>query len=102
MDMENILHQYLCKLRIISKVPVGGKLDISQNDLNVYYGGFFGWLLRKAYGDNKDNATKYLVELYKEINSFSDQIMYNIEIEKNMIYRRKKISIGFLGSSGIC
>jgi len=93
MDMENILHLYLCKLRIISKVPIGGKLDISQNDLNIYYGGIVAWMFRKAYGDNKDNATKYLIELYKEINSFSDQMMYNINMEKNSIVIRKKINM---------
>lgn len=91
--MENILHLYLCKLRIIGKVPIGGKLDISQNDLNIYYGGIVGWFLRKAYGDNKDNATKYLVDLYKEINAFSDQMMYNINMEKNNIIIHKKINM---------
>lgn len=92
-NMENILHLYLCKLRIISKIPVGGKLNITQNDLNIYYGGLFGWLFRKAYGDNKDNAAKYLVDLYREINSFSEQLMYNIEIENSEVRKRKKIAM---------
>ena len=93
MDMENILHLYLCKLRIISKIPIGGKLDISHNDINIYYGGIVGWMLRKAYGDNKDNAAKYLIDLYKEINSFSDQLMYNIDNENNSITNHKKINM---------
>jgi hypothetical protein len=92
-NMENILHLYLCKLRIISKIPVGGKLDTTQNDLNIYYGGVFGWLFRKAYGDNKENATKYLIELYREINSFSEQLMYNINTEQNDIRCRKKTTM---------
>lgn len=92
-NMESILHLYLCKLRIISKIPVGGKLDTTQNDLNIYYGGIFGWLFRKAYGDNKENATKYLIELYREINSFSEQLMYNIDTEQSEIRKRKRISM---------
>ena len=91
--MDSILHIYLCKLRIISKIPIGGKLDTSQNDLNIYYGGIFGWLFRKAYGDNKDNATKYLIELYREINAFSEQLMYNINTEQNEIHIKKKLNM---------
>ena len=92
-NMESILHLYLCKLRIISKIPVGGKLNTTQNDLNIYYGGVFGWLFRKAYGDSKENATKYLIELYREINSFSEQLMYNINTEQNDIRCRKKTTM---------
>ena len=91
MDMENILHNYLTKLRIISKIPEHGRLSITNNDLNIYYGGLFEWVLRKAYGDNKDGTTKYLIDLYREINSFSEQLMYNINTEQNTIRQRKKI-----------
>lgn len=91
--MENRLHLYLCKLRIISKIPVGGKLDISYNDINIYYGGFVGWIYRKISGDSKDNAAKYLIELYKEINEFSDQLMYNIQTETNNIIVIKKTNM---------
>lgn len=91
--MENILHNYLTKLRIISKIPEHGRLSIANNDLNIYYGGVFGWLFRKAYGDNKDGAAKYLIDLYREINSFSEQLMYNIDTERNEIRMRKKITM---------
>lgn len=91
--METVTHSYLCKLRIISKIPVNGRLDTTHNDLNIYYGGLLGWFFRKAYGDNKESATKYLIDLYREINSFSDQLMYNITTEQNEIRKRKKITM---------
>jgi hypothetical protein len=92
-SMENMMHNYLVKLRVISKIPERGRLDTSHNDLNIYYGGLLGWLFRKAYGDNKEASTKYLIELYKEINAFSDQLMYNITMEHNEILKRKKITM---------
>ena len=91
--MENMLHNYLTKLRIISKIPEHGKLDITHNDLNIYYGGFISWLFRKAYGDNKSNSTKYLIDLYREINAFADQLMYNISNEHNEILKIKKLTL---------
>jgi hypothetical protein len=93
MDMENILHNYLTRLRIISKCPVNGRLDTTHNDINIYYGGIIGWMYRKAYGDNKENTTKYLIDLFREINSFSDQLMYNILTEQSDIRRRKKLTM---------
>jgi hypothetical protein len=92
-SMENMMHNYLVKLRVISKIPEHGRLDTTHNDLNIYYGGILGWLFRKAYGDNKETSTKYLIDLYKEINAFSDQLMYNISMEHNEILKRKKLSI---------
>lgn len=92
-SMENMMHNYLVKLRVISKIPEHGKLDITHNDLNIYYGGMVGWIIRKIYGDSKENSTKYLIELYREINAFSDQIMYNISMEQNDILKRKKIAM---------
>jgi len=93
MNMENILHQYLTKLRIISKIPEHGKLDTTQNDLNIYYGTIMNWVWRKFNGDSKDCTTKYLVGLYREINSFSDQLMYNITTEHNAIIKNKKMTM---------
>ena len=79
--MDNILHQYLTKLRIISKIPENGRLNTTQNDLDIYYDTFTSWMWRKISGDSKDCTTKYLINLYREINSFSDQLMHNILIK---------------------
>ena len=80
-NMETVVHVYLTKLRIISKVPLNGRLDITNNELDIYKDSFIGWVLRKWGSDCKDNATKYLYDLYREINSFSSQIMDNINFE---------------------
>lgn len=93
MNMDSILHQYLTKLRIISKIPEHGKIDTTQNDLNIYTGTFIHWIWRKFNGDSKDCTTKYLVSLYREINSFSDQMMHNINSEHNMIEKNRKITM---------
>lgn len=91
--MDSILHQYLTKLRIISKIPEHGKLDTTQNDLNIYYGTIMNWVWRKFNGDSKECTTKYLVSLFREINSFSDQLMYNITTEQNPICKNKKLTM---------
>lgn len=80
--METVIHTYLTKLRIISKIPVNGRLNITNNDLDIYKDSFINWFLRKWGNDCKDNATKYLYDLYREINSFSNQIMDNINFEQ--------------------
>lgn len=89
--METVIHTYLTRLRIISKIPSNGKIDITNNDLNIYYNSIPNWIRRKIQGDSKDNATKYLMDLYREINEFSDQLMYNINTEDDPITKRKKI-----------
>lgn len=91
--MDNVLHTYLTKLRIISKIPANGKLDITNNDLNIYHDSIVNWILRKFHGDNKNNATKYLTDIYREINLFSDQLMYSIESELNSATKVKKMNM---------
>ena len=81
-NMETVVHTYLTKLRIISKIPVNGRLNITNNDLDIYKESFINWILRKWGNDCKDNATKYLYDLYRDINSFSNQIMDNINFEQ--------------------
>jgi hypothetical protein len=92
-SMESMLHTYLVRLRIIAKIPARGRLDTTQNDLNIYYDNIVNWIWRKFQGDGKEHAVKYLIDLYREINSFSDQLMYNTSIETVDVRRRKKISL---------
>ena len=89
-SMETSIHLYLTKLRIISKIPTNGKIDTTNNDLNIYTNNISNWIWRKLQGDSKTNATKYLNELYKEINSFSDQLMSNINTEIDEMRKIKK------------
>ena len=91
--MESILHNYLTKLRIIAKIPENGRLDTTQNDLNIYYNSLTNWCWRKFSGDSKDCTTKYLVSLYREINAFSDQLMCNITTEQNPTQKNRKLTM---------
>ena len=91
MNMDTILYNYLTKLRIISKIPENGRLDTTQNDLNIYYATVSNWIWRKFNGDSKDATTKYLTNLYREIISFSDQLMCNISTETNSFNKNKKM-----------
>jgi hypothetical protein len=93
MQMDIILHNYLTKLRIICKIPENGRLDTTQNDLNVYHSNVFNWIWRKFNGDSKEFTVKYLIGLYREINSFSDQLMNNINTEKSETCKLKKTLI---------
>lgn len=64
--MNDIMHDLLNKLRIISKIKEGQKLD-TANGLNVYTEGWMNWLLRKWNRDNKDEGIRYLRDLYKAL-----------------------------------
>ena len=90
-NMDTILHAYLCKLKIIAKLPVNGKFDTTNNDLNIYYGSMSGWIWRKFQGDGKENATRYLQDLYRDITTFADQTMHNIRTETSQTRRHKKM-----------
>ena len=91
--MESVKQKYLTELRIISKIPLNGKLSTTDNDLNIYKDTLSNWLWRKFKGDNKHNTTKYLIVLYSEINLFSEQLMENINSETDENRKKKKINM---------
>ena len=35
-NMESLTQRYLTRLRLISKIPEGGKISTVNNDLNIY------------------------------------------------------------------
>ena len=91
--MDNTLYIYLSKLRIISKIPINGKLNICNNDLNIYNDTFINWVTRKINGDSRESSTKYVIELYKEIINFSDQMMYSISSDIDDSHKMKKMNM---------
>lgn len=64
--MNDVMHDLLNKLRVISKIKEGQKLD-TANGLNVYTEGWVNWLLRKWNRDNKDEGIRNLRDLYKAL-----------------------------------
>jgi hypothetical protein len=91
--MDTLLHSYLCKLKIIAKLPENGRFDTSNNDITIYANTLYNWARRKIIGYSKEDTTKYLVELYREIKGFADQIMYNIATEHNTSVKISKMSM---------
>jgi hypothetical protein len=90
-NLDHAGHNYLCKLRILSKIPIEGKLIIINNDLNIYDGTFLSWASRKLYSDNKDTVVKYLTDLYRDIIIFTEQLMCSIHSEQSECKKIKKI-----------
>jgi hypothetical protein len=89
-QMELIAHQYLTKLRIIAKIPENGQLDLTNNDLNIYYSTLINWVCRKLHGDGKLNTVSYLRTFYREINGFTTELMKSIEVEQNTVIKSRK------------
>jgi hypothetical protein len=88
--MEPIAHNYLTKLRIISKIPENGQLDLTNNDLNIYSPGLVSWIHRKISGDGKINTVGFLRSFYREIILFTDEIMASISMEPNRATKRSR------------
>jgi hypothetical protein len=81
--MEIVAQQYLTKLRIIAKIPENGQLDLTNNDLNIYNSTIVNWIYRKMQGDGKINTVSYLITFYREINTFTTELMKSIVVEQN-------------------
>ena len=75
--MNNILHDYLNKLRIISTIRPGQRLDTTSG-LNIYEPTIISWILRKWYHDNKDEGIRYLQDLYKGIDQTVEPLSRDI------------------------
>ena len=88
--METIAHKYLTKLRIISKIPENGQLDLTNNDLNIYSPGLVSWIHRKMSGDGKINTVGFLRSFYQEIILFTNEIMTSIAMEPNRATKRRR------------
>ena len=91
--METIAHSYLTKLRIISKIPENGQLDLTNNDINIYVPGFVSWVNRKLNGDGKINTVVFLRSFYHELISFTNEIMESIDMKLNRSTRHSRYAL---------
>ena len=76
--MSDVMHDLLNKLRIISKIKEGQKLD-TANGLNVYTEGWVNWFMRKWHRDNKDEGIRYLLGAYKAFQQSIEVIMNDLK-----------------------
>jgi hypothetical protein len=86
--IKDNVHSQLNKLRIISKIKEGQKLD-TANGLHIYTDGWINWLSRKWYRDNKDEGIRFLLDLYK---SFGQSVETIIN-ESKLTYKNANLSI---------
>lgn len=90
--MNNIIHEYLNKLRLISKLQEGQSLD-TTNGITIYNFTYLNWVWRKWNRDNKDEVTKFLQEFYKSIDQSVEQIISDLNTTKDENKKKKLISI---------
>jgi len=76
--MNDVMHDLLNKLRIISKVRENQKLDTS-NGLNVYTDGWVNWMLRKWNRDNKDEGIRFLRDQYKALQQSIETVINELK-----------------------
>lgn len=90
--MNNMMHDQLNKLRLISKLREGQSL-YTVNGLTVYEFSYWNWAWRKLYGDNKNEVTRYLQEFYKSTDQLVDQLVSDIKTSKEDIKKEKLINV---------
>jgi hypothetical protein len=81
--MNDIMHEHLNKLRIISKIRKGQKLDTTHGQLSVYEPGFLNWIYRRYYGDNKEESARFLQDFYKSLEQSAQQLISEIKINSS-------------------
>jgi hypothetical protein len=81
--INDVMHDSLNKLRIISKLREGQKLD-TYNGLAIYNDGWISWLMRKWNRDSKDEGMRFLRDLYK---SFHQTVEVVIVDYRNSVIR---------------
>ena len=90
--MNDVMHDLLNKLRIISKIREGQKLDTS-NGLHIYTETWTNWLVRKWYRDNKDEGVRYLRDLYKSFGQSVETVINEAKTAKNETRKSQAIYV---------
>lgn len=94
--INDVTHDLFNKLRIISKIKEGQKLDVSNGGLNVYTDGWINWFFRKWNRDNKDEGIRQLRDLYRSIQqsieTVVDESKYSISESKRIMAMRALIN----------
>jgi hypothetical protein len=90
--MNNMLHEQLNRLRLISKLQEGQSLD-TGNGLTVYEFSYTNWLWRKWNRDNKDEVTRFLQEFYRSIDQSVEQLVGDIRLTKDEHKKNKLLHV---------
>lgn len=78
--MNNIYHDQLDKLRIISKIKEGDKLDVRFGmDIQNNWWPLFSWLGRFFSKNSKEESIRCLQDLYRSISQTTEQLIESIK-----------------------
>jgi hypothetical protein len=73
--MDKQILYTLIKLKNISKIQPGKRVDTSNGEIKMYKGGLLEFFNRWRYGDGRDKAVKSFIEIYKDTTSITNHIM---------------------------
>lgn len=90
--MNNMMHEHLNKLRIISTIREGQKLNTSHGQLSVYEPGVINWFYRKWNNDSKDEGTNCLRTFYTNLDQAVEQHLNEIKnCEARENHKKKRL-----------
>ena len=87
------IYQIISNLKVVAKIPEGGRLSIVYSDVNIYEDGWFSWLWRKYNGDSKDRCCAFLHKFYRDLMGFSDSFVREIEAETSQQLKSRKVNL---------
>jgi hypothetical protein len=101
--MNDIIHEHLDKLRVISMLRECQKLSTSNGQLSIYDPGIFSWLLRNMQDDSKESTIIYLQGFYRILSQTVEQLIIelkhiSIDEEKLIDYANEKPENGSLNA----
>lgn len=87
------IYQIISNLKIIGKIPEGGRLSIVYSEINIYEDGLLSWLARKYYGDSKERCCSFLHKFFRDLAGFVDAYIREIESEQTQKLKERKINL---------
>ena len=94
-NMNNVMHEQLNKLRLISKLKEGQSL-YTKDGISVYEFSYLNWIWRKWYNDNKDEVVRYMQDFYRSVDQSVDTLtsdIYHANVNSNEIKKKKLIDV---------
>lgn len=90
--MNDIMHDHLNKLRIISKIREGQSLNTRNGQFSVYEPSIANWIWRKLAGDDKDEVVRCLQDFYRSLDQTVEQLIGEIKGETQDTARKNRLA----------
>jgi hypothetical protein len=95
--MNQTKRDIIIKLETINKIPKGGKLNLVNNEIEIYKNNWYEWIKRTMSKDGRNNTINYLYNFYDHILLISNELMENNNA-KNKIVDLISISVSLINS----